>query len=67
MCQKVSSQSLPTPVNPTKLHNYLLGYDANKLQYLIEGFQQGFHLGYTGPHYQQYPRITKVQSFLHQS
>ena len=49
MCQKVSSRNLPTPVNSTKLHNYLLGYDSKKLQYIIEGFQQGFHLGYTGP------------------
>ena len=54
--QKVSSQNLPTPVNPTKLHNYLIGYDFNKLQYLIEGFQQGFHLGYTAP-----PIIINIQ------
>ena len=48
-CQNINSQNLPTPVHPTKLNNLLLGYDSQKLQYLIDGFMHGFHLGYTGP------------------
>lgn len=39
---------LPTPVNPAKLAQYLIGYDKTKTKYLLEGFRNGFHLEFEG-------------------
>ena len=43
--------NIVTPVNVTKLRNLLVEseYDRDKTKFLIEGFTQGFHLGYKGP------------------
>ena len=40
-----------TPVNVGQLRNLLVesGYDCNKTQFLVDGFTQGFDLGYRGP------------------
>lgn len=40
--------SLPTPVKAESLSRVLEGYDPQKLQFLIEGFSQGFRLGCVG-------------------
>lgn len=32
---------LPTPVNPLRLHNELLGYEVDKLKLLVNGFTFG--------------------------
>lgn len=36
---------LPTPVNPVRLHNELLGYETDELKLLVNGFTFGFRLG----------------------
>ena len=40
-----------TPVNVGKLHELLIesGYDKAEMQYLTEGFENGFSLEYEGP------------------
>ena len=40
-----------TPVKPDVLEDLLLksGYDAQKTQYLVKGFHEGFSIGYEGP------------------
>ena len=40
-----------TPINPDKLEQLLqeTGYDKDKTAYLIDGFRNGFSLGYEGP------------------
>lgn len=37
--------ALPTPVNPSNLKNELLGYNLEKLNFLVSGFTFGFQLG----------------------
>ena len=37
--------SMPSPVSPTALENVLKGYDASKIQYLVNGFTSGFEIG----------------------
>ena len=39
---------MPTPVLPNVLEQYLQGYNEQLGQYLVKGFTEGFHLGYTG-------------------
>lgn len=43
--------NITTPVNITQLQEMLLqaDYDAEKTQFLIDGFKNGFSLGYDGP------------------
>lgn len=43
--QTVMALVLPTPVNPLRLHNELLGYEADELKLLVNGFTFGFRLG----------------------
>lgn len=40
---------MPTPVIPKTLDCYLDGYDENIRQQLLQGFTEGFRLGYEGP------------------
>ena len=40
----------PTPVNVKVLKALLRGYDVQKCNYLIQGFVNGFHIGFTGEH-----------------
>ncbi|XP_061187278.1 uncharacterized protein LOC133195456 isoform X1 [Saccostrea echinata] len=42
------SGKLPTPINPDKLAQYLVGYDESKTLYLLDGFRNGFRLEYEG-------------------
>lgn len=37
---------LPTPIDAEKLHVLLQGYDRSKAEYLVEGFRNGFRIGY---------------------
>ena len=46
--QKPVSPNLPTPVLSAKLHDLLLGYESQTLDYLITGFSLGFHLDCVG-------------------
>ena len=41
-------QPLPTPIKYDRLAFYLLGYDQNKVQYLLNGFKHGFNLEFEG-------------------
>ena len=41
-------KALPTPINVQRLATWLKGYPRDKLNYLIEGFSQGFSLEYEG-------------------
>ena len=41
-------RSLPTPVRIDQLSQYLTGYNAKKVRFLISGFTQGFRLQYQG-------------------
>ena len=40
--------SLTTPVRVLKLRNFLQGYDKNITKFSVEGFSQGFSLGFQG-------------------
>lgn len=44
----IPTPELPTPVRAKVLCNYLKGYDENIVQFLKEGFSQGFSIGYEG-------------------
>ncbi|XP_062604208.1 uncharacterized protein LOC134266009 isoform X1 [Saccostrea cucullata] len=48
------SSNLPTPINPEKLAQYLVGYDKSKTLYLLDGFRNGFKLEYEGDRGFQY-------------
>lgn len=39
---------LPTPINHAVLAEYLKGYDVKKINYLLEGYSNGFRLEYEG-------------------
>ena len=39
----------PTPIDISRLQCHAQGYDANKLQFILNGFTWGFQLHYTGP------------------
>ena len=43
-------ESVVTPVKPEVLHRLLLdaGYDEDKTNFVIDGFKNGFNLGYRG-------------------
>ena len=43
-----ASNPLPTPVKAFKLAHYLHGYDLRLKSFLLQGFQQGFRIGYLG-------------------
>lgn len=43
------ANKLPTPVQWSKLQQWLKGYDKAESDYLISGFKHGFRLGFTGP------------------
>ena len=51
MVQNYDNTSIVTPVNIPELQRLLqtTGYDEGKSRFLIEGFSQGFDLGYRGP------------------
>ena len=40
---------LPTPVNPTKLAEILHGYEWHTAEYLVNGFSEGFSIGFKSP------------------
>ena len=44
-------QNIKTPVNYNKLHQLLTwsDYDPQKTKFLVDGFREGFDLGYRGP------------------
>ena len=44
-------QSIVTPVDYKKLRELLLetGYEKEKMKFLIDGFKNGFDIGYWGP------------------
>lgn len=44
----LSSQSLPIPVRPEMLNNYLEGYSKDQRDYLLDGFSKGFRLRFSG-------------------
>ena len=44
----VPTENLPTPVKVDKFANYLEGYPMDKKQRLIDGFVNGFRIGYEG-------------------
>lgn len=66
---RVNIQNLPTPVNATKLHNYLLGYDSNKLHISLRGFWKisSFRVYSPPPPFSSISKNHKVQLPLHQS
>lgn len=41
-------QELPTPIKPAKLAGLLRGYDPELSEFLLEGFRNGFRVGYEG-------------------
>ena len=41
--------SLPTPIKVNELDQILDGYNTEKRRFLVDGFSQGFTLGYSGP------------------
>ena len=41
---------MPTPVNPVILSMFLQGYDKSLSAQILQGFRDGFHLGYIGEH-----------------
>ena len=41
-------ENLPTPICLEKLDEMLVNYDQAKKQFLINGFKEGFYLGYKG-------------------
>ncbi len=47
-----------TPVNPVKLGELLtsIGYDREKIDFLVEGFTHGFCIGHQGPTPKGYPK-----------
>ena len=47
-------QPLPTPIKYDRLAFYLLGYDQNKVQYLLNGFKHGFNLEFEGKRVSQF-------------
>ena len=49
--ENLDLENLVTPVNAYELQRLLLetGYDSTKTQFLIDGFSNGFDLGYRGP------------------
>ena len=51
MFQNFDLESIVTPVNYTKLETLLkqAKYNASKTKFLIEGFKNGFDIGYAGP------------------
>ena len=48
MSERSDIRSLPTPVRLQQLSQYLAGYNAKKVRFLISGFTQGFRLQYQG-------------------
>ena len=45
----IQANELPTPVQWSKLQQWLKGYDKAESDYIISGFKHGFRLGFTGP------------------
>ena len=47
----MDTENLVTPVNVKALHNLLVEseYDESKTNFIIDGFTNGFSIGYTGP------------------
>ena len=50
MCENLNTTDYITPVDPDKLHDILINckYDKLKTKYLVDGFRNGFNLGYRG-------------------
>lgn len=42
------SQLVPTPVRANRLGEVLVGYSEGVVDHLVQGFSEGFHLGYVG-------------------
>ena len=47
---RVIEGNLPTPVRVDKLAELLTGYPKDKFEYIIDGFTNGFRIGYSGDH-----------------
>jgi hypothetical protein len=49
MAEHQNNSDIVTPVIPNVLHYLLKGYDVSVVDYLVDGFQNGFDLHYQGP------------------
>ena len=50
--QKVVKKSaVPTPINPQQLLQALIGYDQAEVNFLVDGFINGFKINYSGTPY----------------
>ena len=49
--ENYNTSEIMIPVNPHVLQELLIesNYDRGKTQYLVNGFQNGFSIGYQGP------------------
>ena len=43
-----STRSLPTPINLSRLTQLLQGYEESEARFILNGFEQGFSVGYRG-------------------
>ena len=48
MSERSDIRSIPTPIRIHQLSQYLTGYNAKKVRFLMSGFTQGFRLQYQG-------------------
>ena len=62
--QPSSGDSMPTPVSPDALRYFLVGYNRNIVEYLLNGFQHGFRIGCFGLPAQQAKRVTNLKSAI---